>query len=81
MIAEIDGEEDEIAALARETLILGRGWQDAIDRTIAEAEEDGRWNDLHKWHRVRLRAQRMRQELDMSDALERGIERRSNARG
>jgi hypothetical protein len=78
MVTEID--EDEIATLAREKMILGHGWQEAIDRNIADAEHAGRWDELHKWYRVRLRAQRMRQELNMNYALEAGVERRANAR-
>jgi hypothetical protein len=77
MVTEIDEQEDEIAILAREKMILGHGCHDAIDRNIADAEDAGRWDDLHKWYRVRLRAQRMRQEMNMNYALEIGTERRN----
>jgi hypothetical protein len=79
MVMEIDEEEDEIATLAREKMILGHGCHEAIDRNIADAENAGRWDELHKWYRVRLRAQRMRQELNMNYALEAGAERRNAA--
>ena len=80
MVPEIDEQEDEIATLAREKMILGHGCHDAIDRNIADAEHAGRWDELHKWFRVRLRAQRMRQELNMNYALEASAERRADAR-
>ncbi|GAA0311709.1 hypothetical protein GCM10009087_22270 [Sphingomonas oligophenolica] len=76
----MDREEDEIAILAREKMIIGEGCGEAIDRNITEAEHDGRWSDMHKWHRVRLRVQRMRQQLDMTYALERSQNRREMVR-
>ena len=47
---------DEIAGLARRHLEAPNraGMQD-IDAHILQATDEGRWDDLGKWHRVRLR--------------------------
>jgi hypothetical protein len=63
-------EHDEIAMLARETMSLGTRCLEAIDHNIAHAQRTSRWDDMNKWHRVRLRVQRMRQEQGHSDALD-----------
>ncbi len=80
MVMKIDVEEDDIATLAREKMIIGHGCHEAIDRNIAEAEHAGRWDELHTWYRVRLRVKRMRQQLDLTYALELGEDRRNMIR-
>jgi len=80
MVKGIDQQEDEIGLLAREQLVVGQGCQQAIDRNIADAEHAGRWDEMHKWYRVRLRVNRMRQQLEMNYALELSAERRSKVR-
>jgi hypothetical protein len=70
-------EQDEIATLARETMSLGNRCLEAIDHNIAHAQHASRWDEMNKWHRVRLRVQRIRQEQGLSDALDaRNVRRR-----
>jgi hypothetical protein len=61
--------EDEIAVLARETMGLGDRSLEAIERNIAHATQGGRWDDVQKWCRVRLRIHRMTQEQRRCDEL------------
>ncbi|MEO6216406.1 MAG: hypothetical protein ABIO86_10275 [Sphingomonas sp.] len=56
-------EDDEIAIIARVTMALGDGCQDAIDYKIAKALSESQWDDMNKWHRVRLRIGRMQREM------------------
>jgi len=54
---------DEIAGLARRHLEApdAGGLQD-IDAHILAAEDEARWDDMSKWHRVKLRYIRFQQE-------------------
>jgi len=54
---------EEIAALARKYLEDPRcdGMRE-IDRLISGAVDEGRWDDVSKWHRVRLRYMRFKQQ-------------------
>ena len=54
---------DEIAILAKQCMSLGvaKG-HEAIELNIAAAVAGGRWEEMNKWHRVRLRARRLQQE-------------------
>jgi hypothetical protein len=57
---------EEIAALARAHLIdSDRDGLQAIDRQCSDALAEGRWDDVGKWHRVRLRYLRFRQQRDL----------------
>jgi len=60
---------DEIAGLARRHLEApgSAGMQD-IDAQIMAAAEEARWDDMSKWHRVKLRYIRFRQERDLGQA-------------
>jgi len=54
---------DEIAGLARRHLEApGREGMQDIDAHIMHATEEARWDDVSKWHRVKLRYMRFRQE-------------------
>jgi hypothetical protein len=54
---------EEIAELARKYLEDTRcGGIQEIDRIILSAVGDSRWDDVSKWHRVRLRYLRFQQE-------------------
>ncbi len=54
---------EEIAALARNYLENpNHGGLGEIDRIIARASAEARWEDVSKWHRVRLRFIRFRQQ-------------------
>lgn len=56
------GATDEIAELAGHYLLLPEAEALArIDAEIARATEESRWDDLSKWHRVRLRLIRLHQ--------------------
>jgi len=58
---------DEIAILAVQCLRLGGAkCSEAIELNIAAAVAGGRWDEMNKWHRVRLRARRMQQERSLS---------------
>ena len=52
---------DEIAATATRYLLSPDG-PARVDGEILRAEAEGRWNDLGKWHRVRLRLIRLHNE-------------------
>lgn len=53
----------EVAALARSFLDdSNSGGLEAIERECLRAVTDGRWDDVNKWHRVRLRFMRFRNE-------------------
>jgi hypothetical protein len=55
---------EEIAGLARRHLEApGRSGIEDIDAHIAQATEEARWDDVSKWHRVRLRYIRFEREL------------------
>ena len=56
-------EEDEIALIARVTMTLGAKCEEAIDTNIANAQEARRWDEVNKWHRVRLRIDRFRRQM------------------
>ena len=58
---------DEIAVLAERYLMEpgSRGLQ-AIDAHIEAAMADSRWDDMSKWHRVRLRLLRLQQQRVLS---------------
>jgi len=58
---------DEIAVLAERYLMEpgSRGLQ-AIDGHIEAAMADSRWDDMSKWHRVRLRLLRLQQQRVLS---------------
>ena len=61
---------EEIAGLARSYLEDPHGGGlSEIDRTIEEASAEARWDDVGKWHRVRLRFLRFRQERHASAQL------------
>jgi hypothetical protein len=61
---------DEIARLARKYLEDPRsGGVHEIDRIIDTAKGDSRWDDVSKWHRVRLRLQRYQQERQAAARL------------
>ena len=54
---------EEIAGLARRHLEApGKSGLDDIDAHIMAATEEARWDDVSKWHRVRLRYIRFEQE-------------------
>ncbi|MCW3847092.1 hypothetical protein OF829_07560 [Sphingomonas sp. LB-2] len=57
---------EEIAGLARRHLEApdGVGIED-IDAHIMAATQEGRWDDVSKWHRVRLRYIRFQQEREL----------------
>jgi len=56
-------EDDEIAVIARVTMALGEGCQEAIDDKIANALRTRQWDEMNKWHRVRLRVDRMQRQM------------------
>ena len=56
-------EEDEIAVIARVTMALGAKCEEAIDTNIANAQDARRWDEVNKWHRVRLRIDRFRRQM------------------
>lgn len=54
---------DEIAELARGYMLHpGLGGLKSIDLEIDRAQASGCWDDMNKWHRVRLRLIRLRQQ-------------------
>ncbi len=54
---------EEIAGLARRHLEApGKSGLEDIDAHIMQATEEARWDDVSKWHRVRLRYIRFEQE-------------------
>jgi len=61
---------DEIAILALQCMRLGSAaCSEAIELNIAAAVAGGRWDEMNKWHRVRLRARRMLQEETLTRDL------------
>ena len=57
---------DEVAELARKYLEEpDRGGYREIERQCHEAAGESRWDDVSKWHRVRLRYLRLQQERDL----------------
>ncbi|WP_066799268.1 hypothetical protein [Sphingomonas soli] len=61
---------DEIGVLAQRYLMDpdSRGLQ-RIDEHIQAAMAESRWDDMSKWHRVRLRLIRMQQQLAAGERL------------
>ena len=60
---------EEIAGLARRHLEApGRAGIADIDAHIIAATEESRWDDVSKWHRVRLRYLRFEQERALGRA-------------
>ena len=56
---------DEIAELALACLLQpGPARMRRIEAQIASASRDARWDDMNKWHRVRLRVLRLQREQD-----------------
>ena len=56
---------DEIAGLARRHLEApGRAGMQDIDAHIENATAESRWDDVGKWHRVKLRYLRFRNQRD-----------------
>lgn len=54
---------DEIAGLARRHLEApGQAGMRDIDAQITAAADEARWDDMNKWHRVKLRYIRFQQE-------------------
>ena len=62
--------EDEIAIIARVTMSLGDGCQEAIDDHIARAFSTGQWDEMSKWHRVRARIGRLQRQMTREDATD-----------
>ena len=56
-------EDDEIALIAKVTMTLGAGCQETIDTNIANASDAGQWAEVNKWHRVRLRIDRLQRQM------------------
>ena len=56
-------EDDEIAIIAKVTMALGDRWEEVIEGNIADAGRAGEWDDVNKWHRVRLRIIRLQREM------------------
>ncbi|MEO8374451.1 MAG: hypothetical protein ABI471_04445 [Sphingomonas bacterium] len=73
-------EDDEIAVMARVTMSLGDRCQEAIDRNLASALRDGRWDDMNKWHRVRLRIGRMERQMTRTSSIHSSGARRHTQR-
>ena len=69
--------EDEIAILARVTMMLGDRCQEAIDDHIARALSTGQWDEMNKWHRVRARVARMQLQMTRADAVDFGNARQT----
>ena len=67
--------EDEISVIARVTMALGDGCQEAIDNHIARALSTGQWDEMNKWHRVRARIARMQLQMTREDAVDFGSAR------
>jgi len=63
-------EDDEIAIIAKVTMAMGPGCQEAIDGNIANARNAGKWDEVNKWHRVRLRIDRMQRQMGRSRPME-----------
>jgi hypothetical protein len=63
-------EDDEIAIIAKVTMAMGGRYQEAIDGNIANAKDAGRWDEVNKWHRVRLRIDRMQRQMTRSRPME-----------
>ncbi|MEI9853129.1 MAG: hypothetical protein WDN24_22355 [Sphingomonas sp.] len=58
---------DEVARLARRYLDdPGDDGLAEIDRHVTDAAAESRWDDVSKWHRVRLRYLRYRQQQDLA---------------
>ena len=57
-------EDDEIAITAKVTMAVGDRWEEVIDGNIADAARAGQWDEVNKWHRVRLRIIRIQREMD-----------------
>ena len=57
-------EDDEIAITAKVTMAVGDRWEEVIDGNIADAVRAGEWDEVNKWHRVRLRIIRIQREID-----------------
>ncbi len=56
-------EDDEIAVIAKVTMAMGGRFQEAIDDNIANAQDAGQWDEVNKWHRVRLRIDRLQRQM------------------
>lgn len=64
--------DDEIGALAKHYMLAADGdGLRQIECNIARALSDGQWDDLGKWHRVKLRLLRMQQEREATVRLAR----------
>ncbi|MBO9714122.1 hypothetical protein [Sphingomonas sp.] len=59
---------DEIAGLSRGFLELPGGTA-RLDEEIERAEAEARWEELGKWHRVRLRLHRFQREQRNAELL------------
>ena len=65
---------DEIAGLARKYLEDPKsGGVQEIDRIILGAVGDSRWDDVSKWHRVRLRLLRFQEQRSAAARLLSGV--------
>ena len=61
---------EEVGELAQRYLNNpGFGGVCEIDLRIAEAMADSRWDDMSKWHRVKLRLMRMQQQRALAGSL------------
>ena len=61
---------EEIAGIARQYLEdPHRDGMGEIDRHIVQAVSESRWDDVSKWHRVRLRYMRFKQERSAAAQL------------
>ncbi|RYD47631.1 MAG: hypothetical protein EOP60_17100 [Sphingomonadales bacterium] len=69
---EMEQAGDEIAQLASKYMLLPEASRyEKISCHISRALTDGNWDDLNKWHRVRLRLTRLcRQRLAAARAQE-----------
>ena len=64
---------EEVGELAQRYLNNpGFGGVCEIDLRIAEAMADSRWDDMSKWHRVKLRLIRMQQQRALTESLSGG---------
>ena len=45
-------------------MAVGDRWEEVIDGNIADAARAGDWDEVNKWHRVRLRVIRIQREID-----------------
>ena len=63
--------DDEIAEIALKYMLLPEASRiEKISGNISRAQIDGNWDDLHKWHRVRLRLTRLCQERRIAAGLQ-----------